>query len=126
MKQYNRSLLRMSGIVLVLLLALLALAATVSALTMAVPVQAPQMQLATLPPTPCTFDGVDTHTCNLWAETGTLSLPDGATVPIWGYADSAGGVPQVPGPIITATEGHTIIVNLTNNLAEKTQLILIP
>ena len=70
-----------------------------------------------LPPsTACTGMGSGTVTCNLWAKTGTLTLPGSVTVPVWGYADSAGGSVQVPGPVLEAVTGDTVTVNLTNNL----------
>ena len=70
-----------------------------------------------LPPsTACTGTGSGTVTCNLWAKTGTLTLPGSVTVPVWGYADSAGGSVQVPGPVLEAVTGDTVTVNLTNNL----------
>ena len=33
-----------------------------------------------------------------YAKAGTLALPDGTTVPIWGYATGAGDPAQSPGP----------------------------
>lgn len=68
----------------------------------------------------CTLVG-STRTCNLWAKTGTLSLP-GQTVTIWGYSDTAGGAAQLPGPTIIANAGETLVVNLTNNLAQPSAL----
>lgn len=78
---------------------------------------------ATLPPTPCETVGT-LVTCELWAVTGTLSLPDGAGVPIRGYSATGGaGSAQLPGPTLIVTEGLTVEVTLHNNLAESTALI---
>lgn len=63
-----------------------------------------------------------TVTVTLWAKPGTLSLPDGVTVPVWGYADTAGGAAQVPGPVIIANEGDTVAVTLNNTMSEATSL----
>lgn len=63
-------------------------------------------------------------TCNLWAKTGTLGLPTGGTVPVWGFATSAGGAAEVPGPVLVVTEGDSVTVNLTNSLGVSTALDL--
>lgn len=78
---------------------------------------------ATLPAATCTLTGT-TRTCELWATTGTLSLPGGASVPIWGFADTATGSAMLPGPAIIANQGETVQVILHNNLTESTALIL--
>lgn len=79
---------------------------------------------APLPPsTACTAPGTGTVTCELWAKTGgTLSLPGGATVNVWGYADSAIGAPQVPGPVLIANQGDIVTVILHNDLGEATSI----
>jgi len=58
----------------------------------------------------------------LWAKPGTLLLPDGVTVPIWGYTNTAGGAAQVPGPAIIVNEGDTVQVTLHNDLLETSAL----
>lgn len=58
----------------------------------------------------------------LYAKAGTLALPDGTTVPIWGYATSAVDPAQSPGPTIIADQGDTIEVTLHNDLAVTTAL----
>ena len=63
-----------------------------------------------------------TVTCNVWAKTGTLSLP-GSSVTIWGFADNAGGSPSVPGPVLVADQGDVVTVNLTNNLSQPTSIV---
>ncbi len=78
-------------------------------------------QAATLPAETCTL--VDTtRTCEFWATTGTLSLPDGNSVVIWGYTDTFGGAAQLPGPAIIANQGETVQVILHNDLGEATSL----
>jgi FtsP/CotA-like multicopper oxidase with cupredoxin domain len=77
----------------------------------------------TLPAATCTYDGIsNTRTCELWAKTGTLSLP-GSTVPIWGYSDTSLGAAQLPGPALIANQGETVEVILHNDLAETTALV---
>ncbi|MEZ4659063.1 MAG: multicopper oxidase family protein [Caldilineaceae bacterium] len=71
---------------------------------------------AALPGTTCTSTGAATRTCDLWATTGALVLPDSSSVPIWGFADSAGGAATLPGPALIVNQGETVTVNLTNNL----------
>lgn len=76
-----------------------------------------------LPPsTACTAPGTGTVTCELWAKVGTLSLPGGATAPVWGYAASATGAAEVPGPALIANAGDTVVVTLHNDLAAATAL----
>lgn len=84
-----------------------------------------QAQAATLPTETCTYDsGTNTRTCELWATTGTLSLP-GTSVSFWGYAatdPALGGVAELPGPAIIANQGETVQVTLHNLLGEATGL----
>ncbi len=63
-----------------------------------------------------------TVTCELWAKTGTLTLP-GTTSPIWGYAASSVGAAGVPGPVIIANDGDTVNVTLHNTLAVTTSIL---
>ena len=67
-----------------------------------------------VPPTEVTF--------NLWATTGTLFLPDGSSVPTWGYATSATGPAELPGPMLIVSEGMTVTINLINTLGEATSM----
>jgi FtsP/CotA-like multicopper oxidase with cupredoxin domain len=77
---------------------------------------------ATLPAATCTSTGPSSRTCDLWATIGTVALPDGSIVPIWGYSDTVGGAAQLPGPLLIVNEGETVTVNLTNSLGEATAL----
>lgn len=112
------------GTPLLLVVALLLVGLGQAYLALAAPGQAPARQGATLPATTCAYDGgTNTRTCEFWATTGTLSLPDGASVTIWGYADTATGAAMLPGPAIIANQGETIQVILHNALTESTALI---
>jgi hypothetical protein len=59
----------------------------------------------------------------------TKALPDGTSVPVWGYAlgGATNGVctttPTLPGPRLTVTDG-TLTVNLTNTLSEPTSIVV--
>ncbi len=80
-----------------------------------------QLPANTLPATTCTLVG-KTRSCDLYAKTGSLALPNGVTVTIWGYAKTGNGSPQVPGPTIIANQGETLSVTIHNALAETTSL----
>jgi FtsP/CotA-like multicopper oxidase with cupredoxin domain len=130
MKQTKRSYLRMGGLVLVLLLSMSALVTMAGASPTAAPARAPLYAplaaidneatscAATTSPDPV---GIS---CQLYATTGMITMPDGTTmVPIWGYSDTAGGDAQLPGPTIVATEGDTVNITLHNKLTQPTALI---
>jgi FtsP/CotA-like multicopper oxidase with cupredoxin domain len=77
---------------------------------------------ATLPAATCTLTG-STRSCDLWAKTGTISLPGLATTPaIWGYAASAADPAGLPGPTLIANQGETVAVTLHNTLPEASSL----
>ena len=81
---------------------------------------------ASLPLTTCSLAG-STRTCELYAMQGTLPLPDGSTVPFWGYSLNAAGPAGLPGPdtAIIALQGETVVVNLHNvDLPDNTSLLL--
>lgn len=80
-------------------------------------------RLTALPASTCVLAGT-VRTCELWARPGTLTLPDGSSVTVWGYADSLAGAATVPGPTIVATEGETLEIVLHNDLAEPTALLV--
>jgi hypothetical protein len=66
---------------------------------------------------------------SLCAGATTKTMPDGTTVPVWGYA--LGGAvngecenpPSIPGPRLPVTDG-TLIINLTNTLPEPTSVVI--
>ena len=75
----------------------------------------------------CTLGAVsgNTHTFNLETKTGYIETPDGNSVFMWSYDDPTvdAGRFQSPGPVLCATQGQTITVNLTNHLPEATSLV---
>jgi hypothetical protein len=78
---------------------------------------------AILPATTCSLSGT-TRTCDLWAKTGSTTLPGGATAPVWGYTDSVGGTVTSPGgPMLIVNQGETVVVNLNNTLTEAISLL---
>jgi FtsP/CotA-like multicopper oxidase with cupredoxin domain len=75
--------------------------------------------------TPGTVAGT-THTFNLVANTGHVSTPDGNSVFMWSYANA--DAPdnshfQEPGPVLCVTQGETVVVNLSNTLAEAVSVV---
>jgi Multicopper oxidase len=69
---------------------------------------------AVLPPsTACS--GAGPVTCELWAKPGSLTLA-GGSVPVWGFADTAGGAAGTPGPVLTATSGQSVTLTVHNGL----------
>ena len=91
--------------------------------TVTVPALAPPN--ATLPPTTCSLSG-STRTCDLWAKAGTLPLPDGGSVPFWGYAMASADPAGLPGvdTAIIANLNETIVVNLHNvDIPDSTSLL---
>jgi len=63
---------------------------------------------------------------DLCAVAGTKTMPDGSTVPVWGYSLDTGagcGAPEMPGPRLVSTDG-TLTINLTNNLPVPTSIVI--
>jgi hypothetical protein len=61
--------------------------------------------------------------CSLYAKTGTLTLPDNTTAPIWGYSATSGGAAGLPGPTLVITGGMAVNITLYNvNLPSATSL----
>jgi hypothetical protein len=100
-----------------LLLAIVALTGlVVGAAEVPAMVEGPPMQ--PLLEAPCTLvDG--TRSCELWALPGTLTMPDGLTVPVWGFATSESGPALVPGPVIRANAGEIVEIVLHNEVPEE-------
>lgn len=73
-------------------------------------------------------------TYNLKATTGTVTMPDGAVIPIWGYADcgtdpipnfTTCGPAILPGPQLEVPAGDTTLtINLKNDLPEPVSLLI--
>jgi hypothetical protein len=88
----------------------------------ALPANAPKIGMVC---TPGTVAGT-THTFNLVAKTGYIDTPDGNSVFMWSYANADApdnGQFQSPGPVLCATQGQTVVVNLTNNLPEASSIV---
>lgn len=86
-------------------------------------------EMAPLPEASCVLDTTVTpqvRTCDLWAKAGSLAMPDGALVPVWGFAATADGPALVPGPVIRANPGETLVVNVTNSLAGESVSLAVP
>jgi hypothetical protein len=67
-----------------------------------------------------------THTFNLVTKTGYIETPDGNSVFMWSYANADtpdNGHFQSPGPVLCATQGQTVTVNLTNTLPEASSVV---
>jgi FtsP/CotA-like multicopper oxidase with cupredoxin domain len=129
MKTRKRSLLSLGG----LLLVLAAVIVLVSSPAVAAPWNAPGallqapggLAVTALPSATCTL--VDTtRTCELWAMAGEITMPDGAVVPIWGFADNPAGPAQLPGPMLIANQGETIAVVLHNELLTEMVSLTFP
>jgi FtsP/CotA-like multicopper oxidase with cupredoxin domain len=64
---------------------------------------------------------------NLCAKTGTKTMPDGTSVPIWGFAlDTGAGcgsaTADLPGPVIDVQEGDSVTVHLENGLGDPVSI----
>jgi FtsP/CotA-like multicopper oxidase with cupredoxin domain len=103
----------------------LASAASVETSNLAALSAAP-LESANLPSTAtlsCTVTTTTPNGCDLYATTGSLSLPGLATpVTIWGYAASPGVSATIPGPTIIATKGDKIKITLHNALSQASSL----
>lgn len=75
-----------------------------------------------------TISGVScTPSCDLYATTGTLALPSGASVPIYGYSTSpTPGTASIPGPTLIADQGAAMTVRLHNTDLPSATSLLIP
>jgi FtsP/CotA-like multicopper oxidase with cupredoxin domain len=76
--------------------------------------------------TPGTIGPPGTRTFNLVANTGYIETPDGNAIFMWSYANAATpgyGPFQSPGPVLCATQGETVVVNLSNTLPEPTSIV---
>ena len=63
-------------------------------------------------------------TFNLWAKSGSTALPNGATVPVWGYTlDDADTLAKPGGPTLIVNQGESVTVTLHNGLTESTGVL---
>jgi len=65
---------------------------------------------------------------NLCAKTGTKAMPDGTSVPIWGFAlDTGAGcasaTADLPGPVLEVPLGDDVTVNLHNDLSSPVSIV---
>ncbi len=68
----------------------------------------------------CTTNASSTFT--LTTKTGTITIPDGNTIFMWGFSE--GDSPfQYPGPILCVNQGDTVTIVLKNNLPEDVSII---
>jgi FtsP/CotA-like multicopper oxidase with cupredoxin domain len=69
-----------------------------------------------------------TTTIELCAKAGTLSLPGGVTVPVWGFAQLTGAQTcadvsaQVPGPVLDVAQGAIVRIVVHNGLSQPVGL----
>src|SRR5512136_2273140 len=84
------------------------------------------MALATPLNAPGPVTGTSCSPCDLYATTGTLTLPDATTAPIWGYSTSnTPGSAALPGPVLIANQGDPITITLHNvDLPSATSLMI--
>jgi FtsP/CotA-like multicopper oxidase with cupredoxin domain len=66
---------------------------------------------------------IQAATFNLTARAGTVTMPDGASVPVWGLVLGA-DTPLTPVPVLIDTAGATLTINLTNELPEPVSLVI--
>lgn len=68
----------------------------------------------------CTSNSSSTFT--LTTKTGTISIPDGNTIFMWGFSE--GDSPfQYPGPILCVNQGETVTIVLNNTLPQDVSII---
>ncbi len=120
MNTQTRSFFSLSGLLLTFVVAvglglLLVSSPATAAPIGASPIAAEETVAGTLPAATCTLNGT-TRTCHVWAMPGTLTLPTGEIVPIWGFADTVAGPAQLPGPVVIANQNETLQVVLHNQL----------
>ena len=64
--------------------------------------------------------------CDLFATTGSVGLPDGSFVDIWGFSQTSGGPAELPGPAIIVNQGDIVSVTLHNEMAAETVALVFP
>ncbi|MDE2048331.1 MAG: hypothetical protein KGJ44_07985, partial [Betaproteobacteria bacterium] len=65
-------------------------------------------------------------TVNLTAQRTSTTLPDGMTVPMWGYCTTGSTCASwAPGPTIKAAPGDSLTINLTNALPTPTSIVIL-
>ena len=114
--------------VLAALATLLAIAAPAEAEWTALVNSAPGARPVAALPAPLTCTPTATGiACDLYAASGTLSLPGLASpLTIWGFTGTSGGAATLPGPAIEAVQGQTLQVTLHNDLAGQKVSLAFP
>lgn len=72
------------------------------------------------------INGISGTSFNFTAKSGHITAGDGARLLFWGFADTSptgSGVVQYPGPTLILTEGQTVTITLTNQLAEPVSMV---
>ena len=70
------------------------------------------------------------HTFDLCASDGTMTLPDATTHTVWGFVDTGGGscttglANSLPGPELRVNAGDHVTINLTNALGENISILI--
>jgi FtsP/CotA-like multicopper oxidase with cupredoxin domain len=89
--------------------------------------QPPPAEVASQPAAPA---AQASHTFNLCASDGMITLPDSTSVNVWGFVDTGGGtcttglVNSLPGPELRVNAGDSVTINLTNALAENVSILI--
>lgn len=79
------------------------------------------VRAAVLPVSTCA-ESAGIRACDLWAKSGTFSLPGGGTATMWGYSPDSSSPAGLPGPLLIANSGETLQITLHNSLGESTSL----
>lgn len=69
----------------------------------------------------CTTGAAGTPRFDLTTKTGTINLPDGNRVAMWGFSAGTNGF-QHPSPVLCVTEGDTVTVVLHNTLTPRVSI----
>jgi manganese oxidase len=69
------------------------------------------------------IDGIPGPNFTLVAKAGIISTGDGQSLLGWGYANGASGLMQYPGPTMIVTQGQTVTITLTNELAVPVSIV---
>ncbi|HEU5038855.1 MAG TPA: multicopper oxidase domain-containing protein [Nocardioides sp.] len=65
-----------------------------------------------------------TRTFDLWATTGTATMPGGQSVKVWGYQDTDAAATRTGGPTLTVDVGDTVEITLHNHVGEPSGLFV--
>jgi hypothetical protein len=64
-----------------------------------------------------------TVSIDLYAVTGTTTLPGGQTVPVWGFRETNTPATRPGGPVVVVDAGDSVQITLHNELSEATSLL---